>query len=99
MVRQRHRAVRGEQSAALGAGDRHPVERAACKSAWARARARLRAAIYVPAGMPDCLARFSVAMGTARQSGFSRTEELAVRADARRVTLARGVPQARALRW
>src|SRR5208282_2074538 len=61
-------------------------------------RGCVRAALYLPAGVRADFAGFSFAMGTARQPGLYRAEELDVRADARLGAAERRLPQARPLR-
>src|SRR5271156_5885773 len=98
MVGQRRGTLRRGEGAALGSGDRYSMDRAAYEAARARARDGVRAALYVPAGMPDRVDGLPVEMGGGHQPGFPRAEELDVCADARRVWLVRSVPQARAVR-
>src|ERR1700719_4536737 len=74
------------------------MDRASHETAAARSRDGMRSALHLPAGMPDRLDGLPVEVGLADQPGLSRAEKLDVRADARRITAIRSIPQARALR-
>src|SRR5258708_2121685 len=98
MVGQRRGALRRSESAPMGPRDRYPMDRASYQAAAARSRDGVRAALYLPAGVPDRLDGLSVEVGLADQPGLPRAEKLDVCADAGRVSAVRSFPQACALR-
>src|SRR6266481_6968276 len=98
MVGQRRGALRRGKSAPMGPRDGHPMDRTSYEAAAARSRDGVRAALYLPAGMPDRVDGLSVEVGLAYQPGLPGVEKLDVCADARRVAALRSLLQTRTLR-